>query len=161
MPGTPFRLGLTRDLLTPSGAPSFGMGALEVLNSQPNIEWEYLPESLTEITPDVAARYDGLYVNSPQVTAASVARADCRARIVARLEKPDHRAFAASELDAAAQRAGAECVVTSRKDFVKLDRAPAVAVVVPELEVAFIEGEERVRAALAACVSARGARSSA
>ena len=83
------------------------------------------------------------------------------ARIVARLEKPDHRAFAASELDAAAQRAGAECVVTSRKDFVKLDRAPAVAVVVPELEVAFIEGEERVRAGLAACVSARGARSSA
>ena len=28
-----FRLGLTRDLLTPSGAPSFGMGALEVLNA--------------------------------------------------------------------------------------------------------------------------------
>jgi D-3-phosphoglycerate dehydrogenase len=84
MPNTKFRLGLTRDLLTPSGAPSFGMGALEVLNGQPNIEWEYLPESLTEITPDVAARYDGLYVNSPQVTAASVARADRRVRIVAR-----------------------------------------------------------------------------
>jgi phosphoglycerate dehydrogenase-like enzyme len=84
MSNTKFRLGLTRDLLTPSGTPSFGMGALEVLNSQPNIEWEYLPESLTEITPDVAARYDGLYVNSPQVTAASVARADRRVRIVAR-----------------------------------------------------------------------------
>ena len=49
-----FRLGLTRDLLTPSGAPSFGMGALEVLNHQSDIEWEYLPESLSEITPDVA-----------------------------------------------------------------------------------------------------------
>lgn len=83
------------------------------------------------------------------------------ARIVARLEKPDHRAFTASELDAAAVRAGAGCVVTSRKDFVKLDRAAAATVVVPELEVSFIEGEDRVRAALAACVSAGGARSSA
>jgi D-3-phosphoglycerate dehydrogenase len=78
------RLGLTRDLLTPSGAPSFGAGALQVLTAQPELEWEYLPESLTEITPAVAARYDGLYVNSPQVTAASVAGADCRVRIVAR-----------------------------------------------------------------------------
>ena len=79
-----FRLGLTRDLLTPSGAPSFGAGALEVLTAQPDLEWEYLPESLTEITPAVAARYDGLYVNSPQVTATSMAGADCRVRIVAR-----------------------------------------------------------------------------
>ena len=39
---------------------------------------------LDEITPDVMARYDGLYVNSPRVTAASVARADCRVRIVSR-----------------------------------------------------------------------------
>jgi tetraacyldisaccharide 4'-kinase len=83
------------------------------------------------------------------------------AQVAERIEKPDHRAFTASELDAAVKRAGVECVVTSRKDFVKLDRAPAAAVVVPELEVAFIEGEERVRAALAAGFSARGARSSA
>jgi len=79
-----FRIGLTRDLLTPSGAPSFGAGPLGLLDSEPDIEWEYLPESLTEISPDVAARYDGLYVNSPAVTAASVARSDCRVRIVAR-----------------------------------------------------------------------------
>jgi D-3-phosphoglycerate dehydrogenase len=43
-----------------------------------------IPEQLSEITPEVAARYDGLYVNSPRVTAASVARDDCRVRIVAR-----------------------------------------------------------------------------
>jgi phosphoglycerate dehydrogenase-like enzyme len=79
-----FRVGLTRDLLTPAGEPSFGSGALEVLAGNPGIEWEYLPEQVTQITPEIMARYDGLYVNSPRVTRESVARADCRVRIVAR-----------------------------------------------------------------------------
>ena len=79
-----FRVGLTRDLLTSDGKPSFGNGPLGLLDGDRAIEWEYLPESVTEMTPDIMARYDGLYVNSPQVTAASVARGDCRVRIVAR-----------------------------------------------------------------------------
>jgi phosphoglycerate dehydrogenase-like enzyme len=79
-----FRVGLTRDLLTRDGEPSFGKGPLELLDKDSAIEWEYLPESVTEITPDIMSRYDGLYVNSPAVTAASVARDDCRVRIVAR-----------------------------------------------------------------------------
>lgn len=78
-----FRVGLTRDLLDREGRPSFGEGPLELL-TDPAIEWEYLPETVSEITPDIMARYDGLYVNSPAVTAASVARPDCRVRIVAR-----------------------------------------------------------------------------
>ncbi|MCL4745290.1 MAG: hypothetical protein KJZ83_07740 [Burkholderiaceae bacterium] len=79
-----FRVGLTRDLLTPAGAPSFGEAALEVLARNPAIEWEYLPESVAEITPAIMARYDALYVNSPRVSAASVARSDCSVKIVAR-----------------------------------------------------------------------------
>ncbi len=79
-----FRLGLTRDLLTPAGEPSFGSAALEVLARNPEIEWEYLPEQVSRITPEIMARYDGLYVNSPNVTGAAVARDDCRVRIVAR-----------------------------------------------------------------------------
>ncbi len=79
-----FRLGLTRDLLTPAGEPSFGSGALEVLERNPEIEWEYLPEQVSRITPEIMARYDGLYVNSPTVAAQAVARDDCRVRIVAR-----------------------------------------------------------------------------
>lgn len=79
-----FRVGLTRDLLTPNGQPSFGSGPLEVLDRCAEIQWEYLPESVPEITPDIAARYDGLYVNAPRVTAASVGRSDSRVRIVAR-----------------------------------------------------------------------------
>jgi D-3-phosphoglycerate dehydrogenase len=94
-----FRVGLTRDLLTPGGGPSFGAGPLALLDDDPRIEWEYLPEALDEITPDVMARYDGLYVNSPRVGAASVARADRRVRIVSRhgvgYDSVDVRALAA------------------------------------------------------------------
>ena len=46
-----FRVGLTRDLLTPGGEPSFGKGPLALLDDDPRIEWEYLPESATVITP--------------------------------------------------------------------------------------------------------------
>lgn len=79
-----FRLGLSRDILKSDGKPSFGDGPLDVLNAEPRIEWEFIPESVDEITPDIAARYDGIYVNSPRVTAATVARSDLRTRIVSR-----------------------------------------------------------------------------
>jgi phosphoglycerate dehydrogenase-like enzyme len=79
-----FRLGLSRDILNSKGEPSFGSGPLALLNDEPRIEWEFLPELVDEITPDIMARYDGLYVNSPKVTAASVARADLRVKIVSR-----------------------------------------------------------------------------
>jgi phosphoglycerate dehydrogenase-like enzyme len=79
-----FKVGITRDLLMANGTPCFDARALDVLNGNPAIQWEWVPEELTEITPDVAARYDALHVNLPRVTAASVARADCRLKIVAR-----------------------------------------------------------------------------
>ena len=79
-----FKLGLTSDLLDSRGEPTFGRGPLELLDREAAIEWEYIPGRVEEITPDLAARYDGLYVNTQRVTAASVARADCRVRIVGR-----------------------------------------------------------------------------
>jgi len=79
-----FKLGIMRDLLNAAGEPSFGSAALEVLKGNPALQWEYTPAVVREITPDLAARYDGLYVNSARVTAATVGRADCRLRIVAR-----------------------------------------------------------------------------
>ena len=80
----PFRVGLSRDILAKNGEPSFGRGPLELLDADPRIEWEFVAEMVDEITPDVMARYDGLYVNSPRVGAASVARDDLRVKIVAR-----------------------------------------------------------------------------
>jgi D-3-phosphoglycerate dehydrogenase len=80
-----FKVGLTRDLLTASGQPSFGSAPLEILTAASDVlQWEYIEEKVAEITADQAARYDAIYVNSPKVTAASVARGDCRLRLVAR-----------------------------------------------------------------------------
>jgi D-3-phosphoglycerate dehydrogenase len=83
-PSGPFRVGLTRDLLTPSGDPSFGAGPLALLSGEPGVQWEYLPEAVDEITPAIAARYDALYCNAPRVSRASVGGPDCRLRLVAR-----------------------------------------------------------------------------
>ena len=60
-----FRLGLTRDLLSASGEPSFGRGPLALLDNDPHIEWEFLPESLSEITPDVMARIENASSGDP------------------------------------------------------------------------------------------------
>ncbi|MFN0183817.1 MAG: 2-hydroxyacid dehydrogenase [Aquabacterium sp.] len=78
-----FRVGLTRDLLTPQGGPSFGDGPLALLDD-PAIDWCFLPDAVDEIAPDIAAQFDALYVNAPRVTAATVARADLRLKLVAR-----------------------------------------------------------------------------
>ena len=81
---TAFKVGVTRDLITASGEPCFNPAAFEELGANPDISWEWIAEDLTEITPDVAARYDGLHVNLPRVTAASLARPDRRVKVIAR-----------------------------------------------------------------------------
>lgn len=72
------------------------------------------------------------------------------AAIAERLERGDHLPFGAEELDGAAARAGADTIVMSRKDFVKLDRAPRTRIVVPMLRLRFLSGEHAVRAAVSA-----------
>ncbi len=81
---TPHKVGITRDILDSRGEPAFGRAALDILDHAPGIEWEYLPEVVREIGPDHAARYDAIYVNTPRVAAATVARPDCRLRVIAR-----------------------------------------------------------------------------
>ena len=71
-----FKLGIVRDVLNAVGEPSFGTRALEVLKGNPALDWEYTAEAVKEITPDLAARYDGLYVNSSRVSAATIVRGD-------------------------------------------------------------------------------------
>mgnify|MGYP001187789609 CR=1 FL=1 len=79
-----FKVGVTRDLKTKSGEPCFRPRAFEALQANTDIAWEWVAEDMSELTPDVAARYDALHLNLPRVTAASVARADCRVKIIAR-----------------------------------------------------------------------------
>ena len=79
-----YRVGITRDILDSLGEPAFGRKALEILDGARDIEWEYLPEIVRELTPDHAARYDALYVNMARTPASAVARGDHRLRVVAR-----------------------------------------------------------------------------
>jgi D-3-phosphoglycerate dehydrogenase len=78
------RAGITRDLRNPGGEPAFGRAALDVLDRCDAIEWEWLPENPPVITQDMAARYDAIHINGPRVTAETIARPDCRLKIVAR-----------------------------------------------------------------------------
>jgi phosphoglycerate dehydrogenase-like enzyme len=84
MADAPFRVGLTRDLATSSGEPSFGAAPLRALDGVAGLQWEYLPESVPAITRRDAARYDALYVASTRVPADAVAGDDLRVRLVAR-----------------------------------------------------------------------------
>jgi D-3-phosphoglycerate dehydrogenase len=79
-----FKVGVTLDLMTANGQPCFEGRAFDVLHGNPEIEWEWLSEATDEVTPDIAARYDGLHLNTPHVTCASLARSDCRLKVIAR-----------------------------------------------------------------------------
>ncbi len=79
----PFRIGLTRDFLKPDGSLGFGDIGVDLLDTSPRVVWEFLPDDVGEIPPEVADRYDGLLVLSPQVSAATLD--DCqRLTVVAR-----------------------------------------------------------------------------
>ena len=78
-----FRVGITRDAITPSGEPIYGRAALKVLDD-PRIEWEYLPQMVAELTPEHASRYDALCVLGGRVTRNTVSGSDRRLKLVAR-----------------------------------------------------------------------------
>ena len=79
-----WRVGITRDILDSRAEPAFGRAALAILEQAPDVDWDYLPAVVPEITPDHAAHYDALYVNVARVPGSGVARDDCRLRVVAR-----------------------------------------------------------------------------
>lgn len=76
-----FRVGVTSDILDSRGEPAFGREPLTALEG---LRWEWLPRGLKEITADHAAAFDALYVNSPRVPAAAVARPDLRLKLISR-----------------------------------------------------------------------------
>ena len=79
-----FKVGTTRDLRRANGNPAFNTAAFDELKANPEIDWEWIDEEVTEITPDIAARYDAIHVNLPRVSAQSIARDDCRVKVFAR-----------------------------------------------------------------------------
>ena len=81
---TPFRVGLTRDLRNAAGEPTFGAEALARLDQTPGLSWEYIAEPVSSITPELTARFDALYVNSPRVGADSFGAEPPRVKLIAR-----------------------------------------------------------------------------
>jgi len=79
-----FRVGLTRDLLTSDGKPSFGAEPLQLLDDMASIEWEYLSNVCREISAEQASRYDALYIAGATVPASAVADPMIRVKLIAR-----------------------------------------------------------------------------
>ena len=78
----PFRLGVTRDFLGPAGTPTFDDIGLEELTAA-GITWDYLPENVPDVRPDLVRDCDALLVLAPRVSAATLAGND-RLLLVAR-----------------------------------------------------------------------------
>jgi phosphoglycerate dehydrogenase-like enzyme len=78
-----FRVGITRDVLSPSGEPVYGQAALRILED-PRVEWEYLPESVPELTAEHASRYDAICVYGCRVSRNTVSGPNRRLKLVAR-----------------------------------------------------------------------------
>ena len=77
-----FRLGITRDCLTPDGdRANFDERAFTALDG---LNWEFLGEFAEQITPDDVARYDAIMSLRPALTAASLAGTDHRLKLLAR-----------------------------------------------------------------------------
>ena len=77
-------VGISRDVLDSRGEPSFGREPLRLLDDEPGVAYEFLPEPVAALMPDHLAGYDALYINSPLVTGASFGDGACRTRIIAR-----------------------------------------------------------------------------
>jgi phosphoglycerate dehydrogenase-like enzyme len=68
----PFRVGLTSDFLKPDGASGFGDVGLDLLDGDPRVSYECLPDYGPDLPAQVAEEYDALLVMAPRVTAATV-----------------------------------------------------------------------------------------
>jgi D-3-phosphoglycerate dehydrogenase len=76
-----FQVGVTSDLFDQRGEPTFGREPLKALDA---VDWEKLPPGLRAITPEHAAAYDALYVNSLKVEARVVETHNLRLKLVSR-----------------------------------------------------------------------------
>lgn len=78
-----FRIGITADVLQSDGRPIFGEEALALLEA-PQVEWEYMDASSSEISADHVARYDAICAMTTRVTPQSLDAKDIRLKLIAR-----------------------------------------------------------------------------
>lgn len=84
MSATPFRVGISPDVLDTRGGTIFDPAALDLLGA-PGIEWQYLTAAEEKvIAPETAAAYDAVCLMLGRVTRETFARGAGRLKIVAR-----------------------------------------------------------------------------
>jgi D-3-phosphoglycerate dehydrogenase len=79
-----FRLGITRDVLTPGGAVGWGDIGLALLDGQEQISWEFLAVDEPVLSPGQVGEYDALLVMGSRLDASSLLGSS-RLKLVARL----------------------------------------------------------------------------
>jgi len=82
MPGR-FRVGITRDFLTPDGGLAFRDIGLDLLDAAPEVAYEFFPEHRPEVTPEQIADYDAVIALGPRFGRETFASAD-RLLLIAR-----------------------------------------------------------------------------
>jgi phosphoglycerate dehydrogenase-like enzyme len=80
----PFRVGLTRDFLTPSGELAMGDIGLRKLQSTPGVSVEFFTDHLPEVTPAQITDFDAVISLAPRYTQQTFAGASSRLACLAR-----------------------------------------------------------------------------
>jgi D-3-phosphoglycerate dehydrogenase len=78
-----FRVGITRDVLSPAGEPVYGREALKILDDS-SVEWEYLPEAVPVLKPEHASRYDAICLFGSRASRDTVSGPNRRLKLIAR-----------------------------------------------------------------------------
>ena len=78
------KVGISGDLLNEDNEPCFGHEALLKLENRDDIEISWMDKNIQEITPEDASKFDAILLNLPTASAQSVARKDCKLKIISR-----------------------------------------------------------------------------
>ena len=79
-----FILGISGDLINSKGVPCFGEKSLEKIYNRADIDLVWMDPNITEISQDMAAKFDAILLNLPKATKKTVERSDCRLKIISR-----------------------------------------------------------------------------
>ena len=79
-----FEVGISGDLLNSENKPCFGEAPLNILKNRSDINVSWMDKSITEITPEMASKFDAILLNLPKATANSVSNDSCKLKIIAR-----------------------------------------------------------------------------
>lgn len=133
-----FRVGLTRDFLTPAGELSLGDIGLRKLQDTPQVSIEFLAEYAPEVTPQQIAGYDAIISLAPAYTRRTMDCCELNLSVVARLGV----GYDMVDLDALSDR---DVIVTTTPDGVRRPMASGIVTLVLALAHQLLPKDRLVR----------------